>query len=642
MERIKDYKGNDEEFKKLNDLLEQPYDHETIYYDDDKKIKKYEGKIRYGDYEGRGILYDKSGEIIYNGYFVKGKYEGYGRKFHNKELIYEGYFKNDYKYGRGTLYYNNNKKYEGYFERGGYEGIGIEYFKNGKRIMEYKKGEPEKQCYGILYDNNNNQIYEGLLIDQRPKNTKNATILYTGRYDNRRAYVGDFFNYKYHGNGILYYEYEEKIYFKGIFCMEQYKSGILYDPEGKEIYNGEFINNYPKEGKNIRIYSLDGNLEYEGDFLNGLYDGKGKLYEKSKIKYEGDFKRGIFQGYGKGKLYKSENIDDYLLYEGNFVNGIIEGNGILYYQNGKMMFNGIFKDGSIYGKGIKYYINGSKKIEGIFKNINSCKGKYFNPKNEELYEGLIINDIPIKCENIIIYDDYTYKIYEGEINDGKYNGKGIEYSNCIENMILYKGYFMNNYYINPNCKYSETKSNIILLSYLEVTGKSSLIERLSRDTYRNSHYATHDIDFTNYKYKYNQTDFKIIFWDTTRLLDRVFHYYSRNINLSKIIIYVVDLNEYKEIPEQFFKYMENNISENEKKLIYVVGNKLDLGRDNVDKYRKYIKILIDNEKVNKYFEVSVKTNEGIDILRKNIQIDSAIFLNKGTFWYKTLEKYVNF
>ena len=126
------------------------------------------------------------------------------------------------------------------------------------------------------------------------------------------------------------------------------------------------------------------------------------------------------------------------------------------------------------------------------------------------------------------------------------------------------------------------------------------------------------------------------------MLDRVFHYYSRNINLSKIIIYVVDLNEYKEIPEQFFKYMENNISKNEKKLIYVVGNKLDLGRDNVDKYRKYIKKLIDNEKVNKYFEVSVKTNEGIDILRKNIQIDSAIFLNKGIFRYKTLEKYMNF
>lgn len=171
MERIKDYKGNDEEFKKLNDLLEQPYDYETIYYDDNKKIKKYEGKIRHGDYEGRGILYDRSGEIIYNGYFVKGKYEGYGRKFDNKELIYEGYFKNDYKYGRGTLYYNNNKKYEGYFD-GEYEGIGIEYFKNGKRIMEYKKGEPEKQCYGILYDNNNNQIYEGLLIDQRPQNAK--------------------------------------------------------------------------------------------------------------------------------------------------------------------------------------------------------------------------------------------------------------------------------------------------------------------------------------------------------------------------------------------------------------------------------------------------------------------------------------
>ena len=48
-----------------------------------------------------------------------------------------------------------------------------------------------------------------------------------------------------------------------------------------------------------------------------------------------------------------------------------------------------------------------------------------------------------------MYNDEGYKIYEGKIKDWKYIGYGIEYSNYIKDMILYKGCFsIGNYIYN--------------------------------------------------------------------------------------------------------------------------------------------------------------------------------------------------
>ena len=58
-------------------------------------------------------------------------------------------------------------------------------------------------------------------------------------------------------------------------------------------------------------------------------------------------------------------------------------------------------------------------------------------------------------------------------------------------------------------------------------------------------------------------------------------------------------------------------------MIYLVGNKLEL-TINTDNFRKKAKELISKKVIDKYFEVSAKTGEGIEILLKNIEIDSLI------------------
>ena len=43
-------------------------------------------------------------------------------------------------------------------------------------------------------------------------------------------------NFKYNGKGKIYYEKTNgKIYFDGMFNMDEYANGILYDPSGIKI-----------------------------------------------------------------------------------------------------------------------------------------------------------------------------------------------------------------------------------------------------------------------------------------------------------------------------------------------------------------------------------------------------------------------
>jgi len=211
----------------------------------------------------------------------------------------------------------------------------------------------------------------------------------------------------------------------------------LYDPDENKLYSGDFINNNPKEGKNLKIFELNGDLKYEGDFLNGMYHKYGKLYGNgeyenkgifSKYKrkiYEGEFEKGNYKGIGK--LYKDNELGKYLFYEGNFNNNMFDGKGILFCPSGEKFYEGNFNKNKIEGKGIKYYKKGSKKYEGIFDTINSFEGIYYSPDNKEIYNGKIVNEIPLNCKNCIIYNDNTFKIYEGGMKNGKYEGYGIEY-----------------------------------------------------------------------------------------------------------------------------------------------------------------------------------------------------------------------
>ena len=86
------------------------------------------------------------------------------------------------------------------------------------------------------------------------------------------------------------------------------------------------------------LYFKEGYL-YEDDFLNGNFEGEGKLIIKDIIEYRGYFKNGKFNGYG---MLTNLNNGETII--GNFIDGIINGNGIQYFSN-KDIYEGNFING---------------------------------------------------------------------------------------------------------------------------------------------------------------------------------------------------------------------------------------------------------------------------------------------------------
>ena len=118
------------------------------------------------------------------------------------------------------------------------------------------------------------------------------------------------------------------------------------------------------------FYYWDGELSFEGEYLNGKRKGKGKEYYKDgKLKFEGEYLNGKRNGKGK-EYYDNGKLE----FEGEYLNGEKwNGNG---YNNNKIIYS--LKD----GKGlIKEYYNGKLEFEGEYLN-----GKR-NGKGKEYYDG---------------------------------------------------------------------------------------------------------------------------------------------------------------------------------------------------------------------------------------------------------------
>ena len=74
---------------------------------------------------GKGKTYDMNGRLIYDGDFVKGKFEGNGIYLLEDEGHYIGQFLDGLEHGKGIIYDNKgNVRYEGDFVKGKYHGYG--------------------------------------------------------------------------------------------------------------------------------------------------------------------------------------------------------------------------------------------------------------------------------------------------------------------------------------------------------------------------------------------------------------------------------------------------------------------------------------------------------------------------------------
>lgn len=217
----------------------------------------------------------------------------------------------------------------------------------------------------------------------------------------------------------------------------------------------------------ITSYNLDlifsSDTTYEGDLVNDMPSGHGKLWHKGALFYEGQFNEGFVEGQGKmmdvknpasyyegsfqnnrfhgqGKLV----YDDGAYHAGPFLNGMREGPGKVYSKDGTLSFEGMFKEDArngfgtgIYGADFKYvgmyandrfhgegkmYYKGSLDFDGVWNQEQKVRGKmYINGKL--IYDGAYRNDTPHGYGTF--FNEAGKITYQGQVRNWKQTGVGI-------------------------------------------------------------------------------------------------------------------------------------------------------------------------------------------------------------------------
>ena len=222
------------------------------------------------------------------------------------------------------------------------------------------------------------------------------------------------------GKSQVFFGANNEMIFEGKYVNgKKNGKGKEYDYNGNLIFEGEYLNG-KRNGKG-KEYDYDGDLIFEGEYLNGKRNGKGKEYDyDGKLKFEGEYLDGnilIKKEYekdgknfkvinNKKELFKKYNEKNTLKLENNYINGLINGKGIEYYEKDKIKFEGEY----LFGK------KGNEKD---------------NDKDENIYElyndDWLINEFSYK-----LVGQYSYGAIKGEIKELYYNDK-----------ILIKGYYIN-------------------------------------------------------------------------------------------------------------------------------------------------------------------------------------------------------
>lgn len=120
--------------------------------------------------------------------------------------------------------------------------------------------------------------------------------------------------------------------------------GVRFFTNG-DIYEGEF-NGGRSQGSGVYYYYVNG--RYEGDWVNGRYDGYGIESWSKGSKYKGQYKQGARHGYGVYWFYTGDS------YSGEWFNGQSHGFGVQTCADGSS-YVGEFKFGVKHGLGSYHF-----------------------------------------------------------------------------------------------------------------------------------------------------------------------------------------------------------------------------------------------------------------------------------------------
>ncbi|XP_006845934.2 MORN repeat-containing protein 1 [Amborella trichopoda] len=164
--------------------------------------------------------------------------------------------------------------------------------------------------------------------------------------------------------------------------------------EGVEVYsNGDMYEGEFHQGRSSGsgVYYYFGSGRYEGDWIDGKYDGYGIETWARGSRYRGQYRQGMRHGYGVYRFYTGDS------YAGEWCNGQSHGCGVQSCEDGSR-YVGEFKCGVKHGYG--YY---------QFRNGDTYSGEYFADKPH----------------GFGVYRFANGHCYEGSWHEGKKQGFGV-------------------------------------------------------------------------------------------------------------------------------------------------------------------------------------------------------------------------
>ncbi|KAH6789088.1 histone H3 K4-specific methyltransferase SET7/9 family protein [Perilla frutescens var. frutescens] len=162
---------------------------------------------------------------------------------------------------------------------------------------------------------------------------------------------------------------------RGVSFKKIVREGVELYSNG-DIYEGEF---HKGKCSGSGVYSFIVNGRYEGDWIDGRYDGYGIESWARGSRYKGQYRQGLRHGYGVYKFYTGD------IYSGEWCNGQSHGVGMQTCGDGSC-YIGEFKCGVKHGLGCYHFRNGDRYAGEYFGDKIHGFGVY-HFGNGHCYEG---------------------------------------------------------------------------------------------------------------------------------------------------------------------------------------------------------------------------------------------------------------
>ncbi|KAL7697508.1 MORN repeat/PH domain containing protein [Lotmaria passim] len=161
-------------------------------------------------------------------------------------------------------------------------------------------------------------------------------------------------------------------------------------------------------------------VSYEGEWRDGVPQGRGVMRWENGDVYEGLFERGQPHGSGNSDNVNTFTFADGRVYTGDFESGRRDGKGKILHINGDV-YDGQFVRGTVTGFGTIIYAKGPRIYRGLFEHGRKVKGYLRFPGSQRGYDGEWQDDVPHGSGSMTFANGDFYK---GDFAAGELNGVG--------------------------------------------------------------------------------------------------------------------------------------------------------------------------------------------------------------------------